>query len=88
MAKIRCLICLDKNDPDKEYLSKPPHYRVKISVDKSTLIMVNGRTLMREEVSINYCPNCGRNLNKVRKTNLARWEEDRVLYVTKPKEKK
>lgn len=87
MAKIRCLVCLDKNDPDREYLFHPPQERVTIGIEKNTLVIVNGRTLKHEEVSINYCPNCGRNLNKVRKTALARWEEDRVLYVTKPKEK-
>lgn len=87
MKRKGCLVCLDQKDPDKQFLYKPRQERITVNLIQDTLVIVDGFTLYRDEIVINYCPKCGRDVNLERQQKAPRWEEDKVLYVTKSKEK-
>ena len=86
MKKNKCLVCLDSADPERERLYKPPQERITVDLIKDTIVIIDGFTLYRDEIVINYCPKCGRDVNLERQQKAPFWEEDKVLYVTKSKE--
>ena len=84
MTKSKCLVCLDQKDPDKQLLYKPRQERLTVNLIQDTLVIIDGFTLYRDEIVINYCPKCGRDINLERQQMTPSWEDDTVLYTTEP----
>ena len=82
MTKSKCLVCLDQKDPDKQFLYKPRQERITVNLIQDTRVVIDGFTLYRDEIIINYCPKCGRDINLERQQMAPSWEDDTVLYTT------
>ena len=82
MTKNKCLVCLDSADPERKKLYKPLQERITVDLIKDTLVIIDGFTLYRDEVVINFCPKCGRDVRLESNQKPDNWEEDRVIYAT------
>ena len=82
MTKNKCLVCLDSTDPERERFYKPPQERITVDLIKDTLVIIDGFTLYRDEIVINFCPKCGRDVRLENNQKPANWERDRVIYAT------
>lgn len=80
MKKSKCLVCLDQKDPDKQFLYKPRQERITVNLIQDTLVVIDGFTLYRDEIIINYCPKCGKKLEKRNEAEDYPDTKDKIVY--------